>query len=543
MLKLSYKNEISQKDNKFAAITVAKKGDSIKSGIVAVYVYCPCMDMCDYYSVSSKQLIDLLSADDICKISAFAEHDVATLQYNGLLISNYISANSLLRSLEIEYELTQPLGLVKATEYGVIDDTTVGWLNQYTVKLYEHTLSAFDYFNKLSDTKRKRLRKAIEREIRVLPSVVELNLNGLKFRYNDWMKLLDGIKTEYSQLQQRLCSILQIENLNSPQQLLASLHNLGISVPDTSETTLKQYRGNNELISDIVKYRKYTKTINNYGDKLRQYMDCDSQRIYSIYTAYGAITGRIVARKLAIQGLPRIAKRFLHCEDGNILIEADYKAIEMVLLAHISKCDAMKMEINSNTDLHRKTAAIIFNIPMQEVDDKKRAIAKRVNFAVCYGSTEIGLSKTLIAEGINITVEQTAEFMQRFFSHYDAIEKWQWACRNSIGISSLGGRYHSLENASPTQAINWSIQATGADILKDALINLRTLIGDNKTYKLVEAVHDSIVLEVPILNKDEAKSYLTTAMTKAFNDMIPDITVGIDFEYRNMEVNDDENCK
>jgi DNA polymerase-1 len=530
MINQGYKSIVEYPNKKIATVVLAQKGYKVKSEITGVYIYCPTQDLCGCYTPSSSCVIDLMQTEAVTKVFLYAEHNVATLAFNNIKTNNYISANSLFHCLDKDFNTMQSLCLCKATEYGVIDESSEKSLNEYTIKLYNQTIFAIEQLHtKIPYIRRTRLFGAIKREMCVLPSIVKLNLNGIKFNYNDWLvKLSADVESECRNIEKNLYTLLRINNINSPQQLLKALHCVGINIPNTDETTLKQFKSEYPLLDSVVKYRKAKKIIDNYGKALTEFMD-DNFRIYGIYTAYSAKTGRMSAKKAAVQGFPRISKQYLCAGEGNVLITADYKAVEMCILAHLSHCQTMVDEINAGTDLHRQTASIIFNIPTENVTDEQRQIAKRINFGICYGMTSLGLHKSLMAEGINVSVKDAEDYIKKYFKHYTEIEDWQQACIHSIGVTSLGGRYHSLVGTKPTQAINYPVQASGSDIIKDALIILDNLINADNTIKLVSVIHDSITLEVPIAKKSEAENYLKQAMEQAFQRLVPDVNISIEF--------------
>lgn len=527
---------IENLQNPPVAVYLIKSGNAINDTVDKILFYSVIIEKPLVVNAKSRKAKEILELESICKVFIQAEVDVTTLELIGLHVNNYVSLSSLIRCLDKPSRFFDPKSLESK-----IDSLSNGSDPIELVAIYKRIKMIYNEYiyirefilEEKCEFKRLNIDRAVEREIRVLPSVIRLNKTGLKFDLDKWLLSIDQKEEECKQLFDKICNELSIDNANSHIQLLEGLQERGLKISDTSEETLMQYISSDDIVESIIRYKKLSKIINGFGNNLKKHIG-DDGRIRGKYNAHGTVTGRFSAKDPAVQNFPKICKDYFSADSGNILITADYKTIEMCILAHISHCSNMCEEINNGIDLHSKVAAVLFDKNIDLVTDKERQVAKQVNFGVSYGMTAVGLYRKLAGAGLDYTREQAQQFIDKFHSSYKEIHVWQEKCRQAMALFSIGGRYHSLDNLKDTQAINWAIQASGADIIKDALILLESKLSEHTDWMLVSVIHDSITLEVPSVDKELASSILTYCMKKAFQNLLRDINISIDVDYKSI---------
>jgi DNA polymerase-1 len=218
-------------------------------------------------------------------------------------------------------------------------------------------------------------------------------------------------------------------------------------------------------------------------------------------------------------------------EENNLLISADYSQVELRLLAHLSNDEGLIDAFMNNLDVHARTAAEIFNIPIDRVSADIRRIAKIVNFGIIYGISPFGLSETL-----SISNEEAKKYIEQYFQRHPGvktyIEKSIDEARNKGYVSTLFGRKREIpeirnKNAMVRQqgerlAINSPIQGTAADIIKIAMINIwRKLRDRGLKAKMILQVHDELLFELPSSELETARDIIRKEMEGAVTLSVP----------------------
>ena len=232
-------------------------------------------------------------------------------------------------------------------------------------------------------------------------------------------------------------------------------------------------------------------------------------------------------------------RRFFIAEDGYTLVDADYSQIELRLLAHISDDYTMKEAFREGEDIHRKTAAAVFGVPEEYVNDQMRKRAKAVNFGIVYGISGFSLSKD-----IGTTVSEATKYIKNYMMNYPSIERYldevvKNAESNGYTATILGRRRYIPElksSKAPLRAfgkrvaMNAPIQGSAADIMKIAMINVdKALKKSGLDAKIVMQVHDELIVEVKDNEVEECKRIIKDEMEKAIEISIPltvDVTSG-----------------
>ena len=311
-------------------------------------------------------------------------------------------------------------------------------------------------------------------------------------------------------------------NLGSPKQLQEVLYDrLHLPVlgktpkgqPSTAEDVLEQLAESYDLPRLVLEYRGLTKLKSTYTDKLPMDIDPRTQRIHTSYHQAVAATGRLSSSDPNLQNIPirtaegrRIRQAFI-APPGFKLLAADYSQIELRIMAHLSGDEGLLAAFASDQDVHRATAAEVFNTALDEVSADQRRSAKAINFGLIYGMSAFGLAKQL-----ELDRGQAQAYVDRYFERYPGVRRYMEATRDSarrVGYVStvFGRRLHlpdiNARNAQVRQyaersAINAPMQGTAADIIKRAMIGVAAWLAAHEPgARLIMQVHDELVVEVP----------------------------------------------
>lgn len=326
--------------------------------------------------------------------------------------------------------------------------------------------------------------------------------------------------------------------INSPKQLGEILF-VKLGLPgakktktgySTSADILDKLKDDYPVVADILLYRQLTKLNSTYAVGLVQYIE-DDGRIHGKFNQTITATGRISSTEPNLQNIPirmekgkEIRKVFVP-EDGNILIDADYSQIELRILADMSGDENLIEAYNEACDIHRITASKVFHVPLDEVTKTQRSNAKAVNFGIVYGISSFGLSQDL-----SISRKEAEQYIKEYFESYPGIHKCLEkfvadAKEKGYTVTAFGRRrpVPELKSSNFMQrsfgeriAMNSPIQGTAADIMKIAMINVdRRLRDEGKKSKIVLQVHDELLIEAPVDEKDEIINILKEEMSGA----------------------------
>lgn len=359
-------------------------------------------------------------------------------------------------------------------------------------------------------------------------------------------KLLKDFSKLLSHKQNKLISeIFAISNrefnINSPKQLRQVLfEELKLPVvrrtktgPSTDEGVLRKLSASHKIPSLILEYRQIVKLKSTYVDVLPDLCDKKTGRIHSNFLQTGTETGRLSSNNPNLQNIPiktelgrQIRKAFVSSSSNWSLLSSDYSQIELRILAHLSKDDALIDAFSKDSDIHKITASLIYQIKLEDVQDGMREIAKRVNFAVLYGMSAYGLSKDL-----DIGVEIAQDFIDTYFLRYakvkDYINKQIDLARDKGYVSTIMGRRrylpyinsknNNLREFGERQAVNTPIQGSAADLIKLAMIDIQNQLDQNQMKsKMALQVHDELVFDFPL----EEKSMLINIVKKSMQEAI-----------------------
>ncbi|MFO0679323.1 MAG: DNA polymerase I [Polyangiaceae bacterium] len=311
----------------------------------------------------------------------------------------------------------------------------------------------------------------------------------------------------------------------------------------TDAEVLEELADKHALPETIVAYRELDKLKGTYLDLLPKAVNPRTGRIHTRYGQTTAATGRLSSSDPNLQNIPirtevgkEIRAAFV-APPGNLILSADYSQIELRVLAHLAKDQALVDAFRSGDDIHARTAALVFEVEPKDVTSEMRRRAKAINFGVIYGMGDSALGKTL-----GISRDEAAQFIAAYFSRYEGVasflKRTVESARNGEAVRTLLGRRRFLPNLHSENrglrmeaeriAKNTPIQGTAADILKLAMVELGRATLPEGT-KMILTVHDELVFEVPEKHVAAVTSIVRDAMQGVVKLEVPlvvDVGVG-----------------
>lgn len=327
-------------------------------------------------------------------------------------------------------------------------------------------------------------------------------------------------------------------NINSPKQLGEALfEKLGLPAKkktksgySTNADILEELKPYHPVIGEILEYRTLAKLKSTYCDGLVKVIGSDG-RIHSSFNQTETRTGRISSTEPNLQNIPvrtqrgREFRKFFTAKEGCMLIDADYSQIELRVLAHIANDENMIHAFRNHLDIHRSTAAKVFNMPDDFVTPEMRNRAKAVNFGIVYGIGAFSLSKD-----IGVSVKQADKYIRDYLSLYAGIDSYMKSVVEKAKadgyvttmfgrirkIPELASSNHNLRAFGERVAKNMPIQGTAADIIKIAMIRVyERLKQENMQARLILQVHDELIVEAPENEAEKAARILSEEMQNA----------------------------
>ena len=335
-------------------------------------------------------------------------------------------------------------------------------------------------------------------------------------------------------------------NLNSPKQIgeiffdklkLPVIKKTPSGSPSTDEEVLQKLAEDYPLPKVLLEYRSLSKLKSTYTDKLPKMIDPQTGRVHTNYAQAVAVTGRLSSNEPNLQNIPirtkegrRIREAFV-APPGSWIVSADYSQIELRIMAHISEDPAMLRAFAEGEDIHRATAAEIFNVTPAEVSSEQRRYAKVINFGLIYGMSAFGLAANL---GIERAAAQN--YIDRYFARFSGVKQYMDDTRLQAKAKGyvetvFGRRLWLPEINSPNgprrqgaerAAINAPMQGTAADLIKLAMIAVQDWLESERLHtKMIMQVHDELVLEVPEAELELVRARLPELMAGVAKLQVP----------------------
>ena len=398
--------------------------------------------------------------------------------------------------------------------------------------------------------------KCAQLEFECVMPVADMELAGFFMHKDRWLEQLAIVEKRRAELAEELQEILAEEssqgslfggpqradiNLDSHQQLTKALERLGISLPDSTRNwKLQPLAAEYPVIATLLEYRTVQKALTSYGQNMIELINPTTGRLHADFRQIGAPTGRFSCTNPNIQQVPH-APEYRRCFSGHPtgrrLVIADYSQIELRILAEFSGDRGFIDAFNSGADLHRVTAAQVFNVPLDQVSRDQRDFAKRLNFGVVYG---IGAQRFSIMTGLN--VPEAENVLRKYFATYRGLDTYlREAANRAVNdrqARTASGRLvrfrydeNDRQQISMTQrnGKNTPIQGTSADILKRALRLLKDELRGT-TARIVNIIHDEIVVEADADQASEIAQKVERAMCSAGEEYLRTVPVKVETE-------------
>ena len=429
-------------------------------------------------------------------------------------------------------------------------------IKEYAVEDADVTLQLSEIFNaELDKTQTKKLFEEIE--IPLVGVLASMEKEGINLDVPFLKSLSKELGDDIAQLESRIYEIAGEKfNLASPKQLGDILFDkLKIGGAKQKKTKTGQYATgeeilsylakDNEIVSAILDWRSLIKLQNTYVEALPLQVDTKTNRVHTDYMQTVAATGRLSSNNPNLQNIPirtergkQIRKAFIPRDENYTLLSADYSQIELRIIAALSGEENMIKAFQQGEDIHKSTAAKVFNVPLEEVTKEQRSHAKTVNFGIIYGVSAFGLSNQT-----SLSRAESAALIEAYYITYPKLKSYiqdqiESARENGFVQTILGRRRYLkdinsanaiVRGAAERNAVNAPIQGSAADIIKIAMINIhKRLIAENWKSKMLLQVHDELVFDVHNSELEKIQPMIKHEMEQAVVLSVPlEVEIGI----------------
>ncbi len=335
-------------------------------------------------------------------------------------------------------------------------------------------------------------------------------------------------------------------NINSPKQLGSVLfEELGLPVGRKTKTGYSTASGVLEelvevhpIVSRVLKFRELSKLRSTYVDALPDLVSPITGRVHTTFNQAGTTTGRLSSSRPNLQNIPirtargrEIRQAFVAKDKDWSLLTVDYSQIDLRVLAHISQDPAMCQAFIDGHDIHSATAARLHNVPLDQVTDEMRRLAKTTNFGIVYGISARGL-----ASQTGLSFKEAGAFIENYFAMYPGVQAYMDATIEEAHdrgyvetlfnrrryLPELKSRAFNERAAAERMAINMPIQGTTADIMKMAMVRVdQAITAENLSGRMILQVHDDLLFEVPSSELKQFSRVACDRMTSAVDLRIP----------------------
>ncbi len=505
-----------------------------------------------------------LEKDTIKKVGHNIKYDLAMLwqvdidlhpiTFDSMVASYLLNPGSRGHSLDnlafeiFGYEMQSITELIgKGKDQITMDMVPLDKVSWYAAEDADYTWQLYEHFQ--SELEEKNLTGLMEKiEIPLIPVLATLEQNGVKIDTKFLSELSKKTGRKIASLERRIYDLAGTEfNINSPAQLKEVLFEKlkisseGISKTKTGLSTaaseLDKLKDQHEIIPLLQEYRELAKLKSTYLDALPELVNPQTKRVHTSFNQTITATGRLSSSDPNLQNIPirteegrRVREAFV-AERGFQILSADYSQIELRIVASIAGDEKMIDSFKKGEDIHRRTAADVHQIPLDQVTKQQRYEAKEVNFGILYGMGAWGL-----ASRQGMSRERAQAFIEKYFAAHPEIQEYiasTIALAHEQGyVETLFGRRRYLPDvnasmprvraAAERMAINMPIQGTAADLMKVAMINVyRELHSVSKKAKMILQVHDELVFEVPAAEVNAVATFVVEKMNSAYTLRVP----------------------
>jgi DNA polymerase-1 len=341
----------------------------------------------------------------------------------------------------------------------------------------------------------------------------------------------------------------QLQQILFEQQELPVIRKTPKGQPSTAEDVLAELANDYELPAVIIDYRSVSKLKSTYTDKLPLMINERTGRIHTSYHQAVAATGRLSSSDPNLQNIPirtnegrRIRQAFV-APEGTVLLAADYSQIELRIMAHLSADKGLLGAFEKEQDVHRATAAEVFETTLDDVTDDQRRSAKAINFGLMYGMSAFGLAKQL-----GISRGEAQEYVDLYFDRYPGVKQYMDDIRvrasekgyvetvfgRRLYLPEINARNAQRRQYAERSAINAPMQGTAADIIKRAMIAVHGWLSEEHPgARMIMQVHDELVFEVESGKVEAVTKRVTDLMNSAAELKVPlkvDVGTGVNWD-------------
>jgi DNA polymerase I-like protein with 3'-5' exonuclease and polymerase domains len=429
------------------------------------------------------------------------------------------------------------------------------WSGRLTEEQYEYAAKdaalMLPLYEKLSAGLRElKLEEVATLEFESVLPIAAMELAGMALDADCWRGLVVNLERAHEVLSDELrrelaAGVPQLTlfgeppniNLDSPTQVTEALGNMGIKIEGTRSWQLQPLSKEHPAIEKLLEYRSVQKLLSSYGLALLEHINPVTGRIHADFRQMGATGGRMSCSDPNLQQVPNTPeyRSCFRAPAGRKLVIADYSQIELRILADWSQDTALVKALLSGEDLHCVTASQMFGISLEQVSKDQRAAAKQLNYGIMYGLGAPGLGAR-----IGCSLEEAESLLRKYFEAYSGVAAFlRDAADRAVGdreSRTRSGRliYFSFDandrsQVGATQRLgkNAPIQGSSADIIKRALALLYDALKPIDA-RIVNCIHDEIVIEVAGAQADECAAIMDREMIAAAREFIRSVPVTVD---------------
>ena len=393
-----------------------------------------------------------------------------------------------------------------------------------------------------------------EMELPLVKVLADMEQRGIYVNRQRLLEKAEEVGRKIADLQADIYTLAGGEfKINSPKQLGEVLFDrLGLPPVKKTKTgystnaeVLETLRFQHPIVELVLAFRMWSKLKSTYLDGIESLIDPESGRVHTTFNQTVTATGRLSSSDPNLQNIPvrreegkTIRALFEPGPGYDFLLSADYSQIELRLLAHMSGDESFLEAFREGQDVHARTAAEVFGVPLSEVTDDMRRKAKAVNFGIVYGISDFGLSRDL-----HISRQEAAGYIESYFDRYPGVkaylDRMVKEARETGSVKTLFGRRRELpairssnfnqRSLAERMAMNTPIQGTAADIIKLAMAAAdKALQEAGVKSRILLQVHDELVLEVVEEELEQVSAILRETMEQIVELSVP---LSIDINY------------
>ena len=479
------------------------------------------------------------------------DYDISIASYILNPTDNKLSIENLIpRFLEIDLEEFEKQ---KESNKQINLFETVNSINNNENEIEKEKYMLYAYaISKIKDITLKKLKETNcldlfnEIDMPTIEVLSDMQINGMYVDKEELNKFGEELTTKLENITKIIYEMAGQEfNINSPKQLGEILFEK-MKLPVIKKTksgystdvdVLEKLKKEDPIIEQILDYRQLMKLNSTYVEGLKPYINPKTNRIHSFFHQTITATGRISSTEPNLQNIPtrfelgkRVRKVFKP-ESGKVYLDADYSQIELRVLASISEDKHMVEAFKNNQDIHKQAASKVFKTPIDEVTKEQRSNAKAVNFGIVYGISDFGLG-----EQLGIGRKKAKQYIDEYLEQYSGIKKFMTDITETAKeqgyvetlfhrrryIPELKSNNYMVRQFGSRAAMNTPIQGTAADIMKIAMIKVHKQLKEKGLKsKIVLQVHDEMMIEAPVSEKEEVENIMKECMESAIQLNVP----------------------